>query len=66
MVARTSLYVTLYVNCLFVKDNTYAIRMNNRMPKIILHYRPNRRRRLGRPLQRLLDEDETGISRPKS
>jgi hypothetical protein len=29
---------------------------NNRMPKIILSYRPNGRRRLGRPLKRLLDE----------
>jgi hypothetical protein len=42
-------------------------RMNNRrMPKIILNYRRNRRRRLGRPLKRLLDEAETGLSRPNS
>jgi hypothetical protein len=37
---------------------------NNRMPKIMLNYRPNGRRRLGRPLNRQLDEDETGLSRP--
>jgi len=37
---------------------------NNRMPKIVLNYRPNRRSRLGRPLNRLLDEAETGLSRP--
>jgi hypothetical protein len=42
-------------------------RMNNdRMPKIMLNYRPNGRRRLGRPLKRLLNEDETGLSRPNS
>jgi hypothetical protein len=29
---------------------------NSRMPKIMLNYRPNGRRRLGRPLKRLLDE----------
>ena len=34
----------------------YVTRMNNnRMPKIILNYRPNGRRWLGRPLKRLLD-----------
>jgi hypothetical protein len=38
---------------------------NNRMPKIMLKYgRQNGRRRLGRPLKRLLDEAETGLSRP--
>jgi hypothetical protein len=37
---------------------------NNRMPKIMLNYRPDGRRRLGRPLSRLLDEVETGLSRP--
>jgi hypothetical protein len=37
-----------------------------RMPKIMLNYRPNGRRRLGRPLRRLLDEAETGLSRPNS
>jgi hypothetical protein len=41
--------------------------MKNRLPKIMLNYRPNgRRRRLGRPLKRLLDEAETGLSRPNS
>jgi hypothetical protein len=29
---------------------------NNRMPKIMLHCRPNGRRRLERPFKRLLDE----------
>ena len=37
---------------------------NNMMPKIMLNCRPNGRRRLGRPLKRLLDEAETGLSRP--
>jgi len=37
-----------------------------RMPKIMLNYRPNGRRRLGRPLKRLLDEAETGLSWPNS
>ena len=39
---------------------------NNRMTSIMLKYRPNRRRRLGRPLKRLLDDADTGLSRPKS
>jgi len=30
----------------------------------MLIYRPNGRRRLGLPLERLLDEPETGLSRP--
>jgi hypothetical protein len=29
-------------------------------------YRPNRCRQIGRPLKRLLDEAETGLSRPNS
>ena len=37
---------------------------SNRMPKIILNFRWSGRRRLGRPLKRLLDEAETGLSRP--
>jgi len=32
----------------------------------MLNYRPNGRRRLGRPLKRLLDEIETGLSIPNS
>ena len=35
---------------------------NNRMPKIMLNYRPVARRRLGRPLKSLLGEAETGLS----
>ena len=35
------------------------------MPKIMLSYRPNGRRQLGRLLKRLLDEAETDLSRPK-
>ena len=35
-----------------------------RMPKIMLNCRPNGRRRLGRHLKRLVDEAETGLSRP--
>ena len=39
---------------------------NNRMPKILLNYRPNGRRQLRRPSKRLSDEAETGLSRPDS
>jgi len=39
---------------------------NNSMPKIIVNYRTHVRRRLGRPLKRLLDEPETGPSRSNS
>jgi len=41
-------------------------RENNRMPKIMLKYRRNERRRLGRPLKRLLDEVKTDLSMPNS
>ena len=34
------------------------------MTKVLLNYRPNGRRRLERPLKRLFDEAETGLSRP--
>jgi len=34
--------------------------------KIMLNYELNGRRRLGRPSKRLLDEAETGLSRPNS
>jgi len=37
---------------------------SSRMAKIVLNCRPNGRRRLGRPSKRLLDEVETGLSRP--
>ena len=36
---------------------------NKRIPKVMLKCRPNGRKRLGRPI-RLLDEAETGLSRP--
>ena len=36
---------------------------NNRMPKVMLNYRPNGRRRLGRLLKRLLDDIETCLPR---
>jgi hypothetical protein len=39
---------------------------NNCMPKIMLNFRPNGRRRLGRTLKRLLDEAGTGLLRPNS
>jgi hypothetical protein len=38
----------------------------NRMPKIMLNYRANGRRRLGRTLKGLSDEAERGLSRPNS
>jgi hypothetical protein len=37
---------------------------NNRETKIMLNYKPNGRRRLGRPYKRILDQAETGLSRP--
>jgi len=41
--------------------------MNNKeMPKIMLNYRPNGRRRLGRPPKRPLDEAGRGLSRSNS
>jgi hypothetical protein len=43
----------------------HVTRMNNdRMPKIMLIYRPNGQIQLGRPLRRLLDEAEAGLVRP--
>jgi hypothetical protein len=40
----------------------HVTRMNSsRMPKIMLNYRPNSRRRLGRPWKSLWDEAETGL-----
>jgi len=36
---------------------------NSRMRKIMLNYRQNGRRELGRTLKRPLDEVETGLSR---
>jgi hypothetical protein len=48
------------LNCL-----RHVTRMNSsRMAKIVLNCRPNGRRGLERPLKRLLDEVETGLSRP--
>ena len=38
----------------------HATRLN-RMPKIMLNYKPYGRIRLGRSLKRLLDEAETGL-----
>jgi hypothetical protein len=49
-------------NCLqHVKRLNY-----NRMPKMMLNCGPNERRRFGRPLKGLLDEAQTGLSRPNS
>jgi hypothetical protein len=43
----------------------HVTRMNHcGMLKVILTYRPNGRRRLGRRLKRLLDVVETGLLRP--
>jgi hypothetical protein len=39
---------------------------SNRMSKIMLNYRPNGQRRLGRPSKRILDEAEVGLLRPNS
>jgi hypothetical protein len=39
---------------------------SNRMPKIMPNYRANGRRRFGRTLKGLLNEAETGLSRPNS
>ena len=37
---------------------------SDRMPKVMLNYRPTGRRRFGRPLKRLLDETGADLSRP--
>jgi hypothetical protein len=37
---------------------------NNRMPKVMLNYRPTGWRRLGRLLKRLSDKVETGLLTP--
>jgi hypothetical protein len=37
---------------------------SNVMPGIMMHYGHNGRRPFGRPMKRLLDETETGLSRP--
>jgi len=42
----------------------HVTRMYNRMPKIMLNYRPNGRRWLERSLKRLLEEAETCLSMP--
>ena len=39
---------------------------NNRMLKVMLNYRPNGRRRFGKPSKNLLDEVETCLWRPNS
>jgi hypothetical protein len=44
----------------------HVTRINIRISKIMVTCRPNGGRRLGRLLKRLLDEDETGLSRPNS
>jgi hypothetical protein len=45
----------------------HVARMKNKnMSKIMLNCEPKGRRRLGRPLKRLLDETEAGLSRPNS
>ena len=45
------------------KMNSDSNNNNNRMPKVMLNYRPNGRRRLGRLLKRLLDDIETCLPR---
>ena len=45
------------------RDRLHVPEMNSKMPKIILKYRPNGRRRLGRSLKRLFDEAERGLLR---
>jgi hypothetical protein len=42
----------------------HVTRIKNKMPKIMLDYRPIGRRRLGRPLKRLLDKAKTGLLKP--
>jgi len=43
--------------------STHLTTPRDRVPKIMLNCRPNGRRRLGRPVKRLLHEAETGLSR---
>ena len=50
-----------------IKLSVTCNRMNSsRMAKIVLNCRQNGRRWLGRPLKRLLDKAERGLSRPHS
>jgi len=44
----------------------HVTRTSNRMPKIMLNYRANGRRRLGRPLKRLLNDAEIGLFKPNT
>jgi hypothetical protein len=39
---------------------------NNLIPEVMLYCRTNGRKRLGRPLKKLLDEAETGLTKPNS
>ena len=53
--------------CISVSTNLvwHGTKINNRrMPWVMLNYRPNGCRRIGRPLKRLLGTVETGLSRP--
>jgi hypothetical protein len=63
---RVGLCMTVDIKMFLLILSVFILRMNNnnnRMPKIMKNYRTNGRRRLGRPLKRLLDEAETGLSR---
>ena len=44
----------------------HVTRKNDRMPKIMFNYTPYGGRRFGRPLKRVSDEAEIGLSRPNS
>jgi len=60
--SKRTVHATIFTWHLFI--NTVC--NNNRMPKIMLNYKPNGRRRIGRSLKRILDEVETGLSKLNS
>jgi hypothetical protein len=44
----------------------HVTRMNNRIPKIMLNFKPNRGRQLGTILKRVLDEADTDLTKLNS
>ena len=61
---KRTVYGTTLTEQIINTDMNNTVMNNIRMPKEMLNCRPNGRRQLGRPLKRLLDEAETGLSKP--
>jgi hypothetical protein len=62
---RLHLYSTLKIKLATTYDKEWTTTTAG-CPKIMLNYRPKGRRRLGRPLKRVLDDAVSGTSRPNS